>query len=795
MILSAVAVGIAQQGALSGRVVDETSGMPLAAATVLVDGTRLGTTTDAEGRFRFARLPEEARSITIRLLGYETRQVNIPVPPMKRFEITLKQTVLPLQSVLVTASRSREVHHTAAVATLRQEEIKERYTVQDIPVLLSELPSATFYSESGNGIGYTYLNLRGFDQRRISVLINGVPQNDPEDHNVYWLDFPDLAANLEDIQVQRGAGSYWSGTPAIGGAIHLITSNFTRQRGIAISSGYGSFNTRKYSLMASSGLFDNKYAIYGRLAKITSDGYRDNSWVDFNSYYLGVARLDRNMSTQINVYGGPVADHLAYYGVPKEYLKDRRLRKHNPIQRKEEIENFSQPHYELINEYKWRSMILHNTFFYVLGEGFYDYDGSWAPYSYYRITPEHGFQVTGNPDDLYIEQALVHAFVRNRQWGWMPRAQINHPNGVLTIGGEARWHRSLHYGNLKWGENLPSGLTPDYRYYSYRGAKDIYSLYINEIYRLSQHWRVLAEGTLVHQAYRLYEEKYVGNDFRVPYFFFNPKVGAQFHFKPNWHAFATFARTSREPRLKNLYDAAEASTPVSWGAPVVPQFAQKSDGSYDFDRPLVKPETMYDAEGGVAYSNDQLQFSATFYHMNFRNEIVKKGQLDRFGQPITGNAKKTQHRGLELTGRWQIFSQLTLTGNATWSSNRFIKHTQYGKKGAQVLDGNRIAGFPDLLGNLRLTFRSGGLSVSLAARHVGSFYTSNLQNPEQKVPACTLADLNATYRWRPTSSSPALSWQLLVQNLFDTLYVAGGEGDAFFPGATRNVFLGMTVEL
>ena len=79
---------------------------------------------------------------------------------------------------------------------LKAQDLREQYTVQDVPVLLSELPSTTYYSESGTSIGYTYVNIRGFDPRRIAVMVNGVPQNDPEDHNVYWLDFPDLAANL-----------------------------------------------------------------------------------------------------------------------------------------------------------------------------------------------------------------------------------------------------------------------------------------------------------------------------------------------------------------------------------------------------------------------------------------------------------------------------------------------------------------------------------------------------------------------------------------------------------------------
>src|SRR5258706_16272059 len=84
--------------------------------------------------------------------------------------------------------------------TLKEEQLSERYSVQDVPVLLSELPSMTFYSENGNGIGYNYVNLRGFDQHRLSVMINGVPQNDPQDHNDYWIDFPDVLGSTDSVQ-------------------------------------------------------------------------------------------------------------------------------------------------------------------------------------------------------------------------------------------------------------------------------------------------------------------------------------------------------------------------------------------------------------------------------------------------------------------------------------------------------------------------------------------------------------------------------------------------------------------
>ncbi len=92
---------------------------------------------------------------------------------------------------------------------------------------MSYLPSTTSYSEGGNGIGYNYISIRGFGQRRISISVNGIPQNDPEDHNVYWLDMPDLLESAELVQVQRGAGAGVIGYPSIGGSINIITSPFS----------------------------------------------------------------------------------------------------------------------------------------------------------------------------------------------------------------------------------------------------------------------------------------------------------------------------------------------------------------------------------------------------------------------------------------------------------------------------------------------------------------------------------------------------------------------------------------
>ena len=154
-------------------------------------------------------------------------------------------TVYQLSPVVVTGFEAVGRLTPVTFSNLSGKEIRERFSVQDIPVLLSDLPSMTSYSEGGNGIGYNYINLRGFDQRRLSIMVNGVPQNDPEDHNVYWIDLPDLLASTENIQVQRGAGNAFYGPPAIGGSINLITNPFAREPGVTLESMFGAAGIRR----------------------------------------------------------------------------------------------------------------------------------------------------------------------------------------------------------------------------------------------------------------------------------------------------------------------------------------------------------------------------------------------------------------------------------------------------------------------------------------------------------------------------------------------------------------------
>jgi iron complex outermembrane receptor protein len=259
-----------------------------------------------------------------------------------------------------------------------------------------------------------------------------------------------------------------------------------------------------------------------------------------------------------------------------------------------------------------------------------------------------------------------------------------------------------------------------------------------------------------------------------------------------WHLYLSGAYTSREPRLKNLYDAAESSTPDSWGR-VLPQFAPGPGGRYDFTQPLVKPESLFDLEFGAGLNTDRLRGTLNLYWMEFTNEIVKSGRIDRFGQPVTGNAARTRHVGAEVSVRARLNERWEVSAAASVSRNRFIRHTDFAAGGPVVLDGNPIAGFPDLLGNLRGTYREGGFTFSLAGRFLGKQYTDNYRNQENTVDPFTVWDATLACAFPVLPGGGTVEGKLQVNNLFDALYAAYGEGAQFFVGAERHFTFTMTV--
>jgi len=741
--------------------------------------------------------------------------------------------------------------------TIKKETIEKRYWMQDLPMFLSGSTNIYSYSESGSSMGYSYFTIRGFDHRRLSILVNGTPQNDAEEHQVYWVELSDIAASTENIQIQRGISTALFGTSGIGGVINLQTADYFRNKFVNLNAGYGAYNSRRFSMEYSSGLSQSGFGFYGKFSKTFSSGYRNLSWSDHWSYFLSAGKvLGENSVIKMNIYGSPVKNHAAFRGITKNYLDGNVTqdisadRRYNPIEYPNEVSEFHQPHYELIyNIQASKNVFISNTFNYIRREGFYktnypisagyDFHHFRLPYfyakdtftyniNYYLRSPRGRIDSINGIGYTVARSDLVANLVTNsNDYGWYPKVHIRHTGdiGNLVIGGEFRLHRSEHYGEIDFANTLPPGTPDRYKYYYYHGNKNTYSVYLNEFTNMAKRLSGMFGLQLTYHKYSIDNSEYTPYNFDVDYKFLTSRLGFNFNITENLRTFANLSIARREPRLSEIYDGSII------GARPNLRIADTLNGIYK--DPYITYEEMNDYELGIGYADSKVRANLNFYLMKYTNEIVSNGQIDNFGQPVTWNAGKSIHRGVELEAELNLIdknpasktSMLTLSGNISLSDNYFVNYIEKtfidtnGLVYGNDYSGNRILLNPQVIGNLSLNFTpAGGIYAYVTLQHIGMQYLDNSENerknPERRNAAGYIDKVINAY----TVFNAGLSIDLIpvfkpdklgrffrtleasfkINNIFDTMYETTGGVSAngvplWIPAAERNLFFNLRV--
>ena len=173
-----------------------------------------------------------------------------------------------------------------AYTTVTKEEMEIRLGSQDIPMSLNMTPSV-YATGQGGGAGDARINVRGFNQRNVAVMINGVPQNDMENGWVYWSNWDGVGDATSSIQMQRGLSAVNLATPSIGGTMNIITDPASLEKGGKFKQETGNNGFLKTTLNYNSGLIGDKLALSGTIVRKTGDGLIDGTWTDAWAYYVG----------------------------------------------------------------------------------------------------------------------------------------------------------------------------------------------------------------------------------------------------------------------------------------------------------------------------------------------------------------------------------------------------------------------------------------------------------------------------------------------------------------------------
>jgi len=301
ILLLASSAIFAQTGTLEGTVIDENTGEPLIGANV-VYGPGLGTVTDIDGKYSLS-LDYGNYDITVSYVGFESikRQIDIN-KPLVSSNFELGYTTLSEVEVFGDIAKSRETP--IAFSNVTPVKIEEQLASQDIPLILNSTPGV-YATQSGGGDGDARINIRGFSQRNVAVMLDGIPVNDMENGWVYWSNWFGLDAVMRGTQVQRGLGLSKLAIPSVGGTINITTKGIDNKKSIKIKQEVGSAGYLRTSLGLTSGRLKKGWGITFAGSYKQGNGWVDQTWTKGWFYFLRVDKEIGKHLLSITAMGAP----------------------------------------------------------------------------------------------------------------------------------------------------------------------------------------------------------------------------------------------------------------------------------------------------------------------------------------------------------------------------------------------------------------------------------------------------------------------------------------------------------
>ncbi|HEU4995600.1 MAG TPA: TonB-dependent receptor [Gemmatimonadaceae bacterium] len=633
-----------------------------------------------------------------------------------------------LEAVTVTAIRGGTGNEAPVSArTLTAAELDRRSFGQDVPLILQGTPSLTSYSEAANYWGYSYLRLRGIDQSRINLTIDGIPLNDPEDQVLYFADFPDLMNSVGSVQIQRGVGTSAPGTASYGGSINFQTvpvANARRTGQVQLQG--GSFGSARASAEYTTGLTSGRFAAYARASALQSSGYRRHSGMEGRSGFLSAAYVGERDVLKLTALAGLFADTLAYVGATEaELARDRRF---NPL-RPDEVDRFGE-------------QIAALTYTRLLGAN------STASATVYRISASGNYDVCINACDQ--PQGDNWDFHLDFAWyGATSVWSLERDRARLSVGVNANTYARDHYAYAR----------PDVaqKLYFNTGEKDDASAFAKLAYDVGA---VTLFGDVQGRTARFH---YVPDAnaaiaaSSVSWSFLNPKVGATWTVRPALSAYISYGVNSREPARSDMFAG----------------FDNLDTSNVAFVGPFttVRPERAHDLEVGAHYGGDDFAVSANAFAMEFRNEILAVGRLSYIGTPLRTNVPRSWRRGVEADATWRPTERLETGVSATVMRGRIARFTD-DETGTSYVDVAPLL-TPEVVSAQHATMRlTPSLSATLAGRYYSVANLTNTGNAALVLPSYYVADV--TLEWTRGAHGVALH----VNNVANSRKFAGGHVSA-----------------
>ena len=769
-------------------VVSDKNGKALSGVEVEIKAFNYHATTDRNGEFTLEKINPKISTLVIAftLVGYEPQSLFVANGMAKKIhQITLVKKSISLEEVSLNATRQKNNQSSSSMHTLEQENFG-----QDIPFLLDNAPSVVTTSDAGTGIGYTGIRVRGVDASRINVTINGIPVNDPESHDVYWVNMPDLASSVENIQLQRGVGTSTNGAAAFGASVNVKTRSLSKDAYAKIDQSLGSFSTWKSSILSGTGLLNNKFSLDLRLSKIGSQGYIDRASSNLSSYYLEANYLLRQSLLKAMFFSGKEKTYQSWYGTPesrvlgdstemaayadRNYLdsSDRANlfdagRTYNYYTYENETDNYQQDNYQLhFNHLFQNNWSFNVATHYTYGRGYYEqYRRDDALSNYGLSNVVIGLDTLEN-SDLIRRRWLDNHFIGGI---YSLNGQLPKIKSTFILGGALNTYLGDHFGEVVWARFASDSEIRD-RYYDNSARKTEWSNYLKIKSWISSKLSLELDAQMRSIQYSFLGIDEVNNEIKeieqtVPFLFFNPKAALVYQMNISNLLYLNYGISNREPVRRDFRESTPANRPLH--------------------------EQLQNMELGLNGKTKKWNYSANAYWMYYKNQLILTGQINDVGGYTRTNVPESYRLGIEMNSSYQLHKQVDFMASVSFSENKIAEFVEYlddydvGGQ-AQIIHQNTDLAFsPQMVSNLGIHFRPiQNVQIRWSTKYISRQFLDNTSSVNKSINPYSYSNLTLDYSLK-SKYCKNIMLGLRINNLFNTMYSNNGYTFSYIYGGQR----------
>jgi iron complex outermembrane receptor protein len=784
---------------LSGMITGNDNHQPLAGANVVLGNAVMATATDSNGHFVFNGLKPGEYNIKVSFVGFKSKTLHVNLLKNKQIQLSLEPTSYLSDEVIISAVRVQAASPTTH-ENISGKVLNKNNTGQDLPFLLRMTPSIVVTSDAGAGVGYTGMRIRGVDLTGINVTLNGVPVNDAESQGVYFVDLPDLASSVDNIQIQRGVGTSGNGSAAFGASINIKTDRFDPHAFAEIGSMAGSFGTLKNTVRLGSGLLHKHWLVNGRFSLIRSDGYIDRASSNLRSGYLSAGYYGKKDIFKAIVMMGHEKTYQAWYGVPKDSLATNRT--YNPAGAiydengnflgyyKDQTDNYTQNYYQLHYAHQFNKKLnLAAALFLTRGFGYYNSYKNHQKFSKYGMNDT----VIGG-ETITATNLIRQKWLDNYFYGFNLTGNYRSARSTLSFGGGWNHYDGDHYGKIVWAQVARLG-DYDRNWYFNTGLKTDANVFAKWDFRISEHLSATADMQYRHIDYQI---KGTHDDLRDltqhhSFNFLNPKAGLSYAINPRSSFYFSFGVSHREPNRSVYRDA---------------------DPGQD-----VRSERLVDYELGYKLAGSGFSLNTNLFYMDYKDQLVLTGKINNVGSAIMTNVPKSYRAGLEISAAWKITHYLSWNANVSVSRNKIIGFTEYVDNWnywddpanqpyqySKYLGTTDISFSPDIVSGSMLTYTPvKDFAISWISKYVGRQYIDNTSSKERSLNPYWVNNLHFDYTLH-LKGVESLGFVLHLNNIFNEKYETNAwvyryvyngresEMNGYFPQAGFNFMAGINLK-